>query len=91
MNSANQSYDPATDENQGVMTTMIQADEANEGVPQVERMAPHPTAQGPEPIKDEVTEPDEPVSNGVNDAMLAEEDVEAGDVNVDVDYEDGDN
>ncbi len=90
MNPINQNYDPATDENQGVMTTMIQADEANNGVSQVERMSPVQN-QGPEPIKEEVTRPDENVSNGVNKAMLAEEDVEAGDATVDVDYEDGDN
>lgn len=86
----NENYDPATDENQGVMTTMIQADEANDGVSQVERMSPVEN-QGPETVKDEVAEPDENVSSGVNDAMLAEEDVEAGDATVDVDYEEGDN
>ena len=88
MNPTNKNYDPATDENQGVMTTMIQADEANDGVSQVERMDPHPTAQGPEPIKEEV---EEGVSNGVNSDRLVEEDVEAGEATVDVDYEDGDN
>ena len=89
MTPANNEYDPATDENQGVMTTMIQADEANEGVSQVARMSPVEN-QGPEPIKDEVNESDTD-ANGVNDAMLAEEDVEAGDATVDVEYEDGDN
>ena len=90
MNPTNKNYNPATDENQGVMTTMIQSDDANDGVSQVERMSPVEN-QGPEPIKEEVAESDETVSNGVNDDMLAEEDVEAGEANVDVDYEDGDN
>jgi len=81
MNTDNESYDPATDENQGVLTTLIQADEASHGVAQVDRMDPHPTAQGPEPIKEEVN--DEEASNGVNDDMLEEEDVEAGNVDAD--------
>ena len=90
MNPTNKNYNPATDENQGVMTTMIQSDDTNDGVSQVERMSPVEN-QGPEPIKEEVAESDETVSNSVNDNMLAEEDVEAGEANVDVDYEDGDN
>ncbi len=89
MNPINQNYDPATDENQGVMTTMIQADKANDGVSQVERMSPVEN-QGPEPIKEEVNDSDTD-ANGVNNAMLEEEDVEAGNANVDVDYETGDN
>ncbi|MBC7571006.1 MAG: hypothetical protein H7319_14905 [Spirosoma sp.] len=89
MNPINQNYDPATDENQGVMTTMIQADKASDGVSQVERMSPVEN-QGPEPIKEEVNDSDTD-ANGVNNAMLEEEDVEAGNANVDVDYETGDN
>jgi len=89
MNPINQNYDPATDENQGVMTTMIQADKANDGVSQVERMSPVEN-QGPEPIKEEVNDSDTD-ANGVNNAMLEEEDVEADNANVDVDYETGDN
>lgn len=89
MNPASNTYDPATDENQGIMTTMIQADEASEGVSQVARMSPVEN-QGPEPVKEEVNESDTD-ANGVNNAVLAEEDVEAGNATVDVDYEDGDN
>lgn len=89
MNPINQNYDPATDENQGVMTTMIQADKASDGVSQVERMSPVEN-QGPEPIKEEVSDSDTD-ANGMNNAMLEEEDVEAGNANVDVDYETGDN
>ncbi len=89
MNPINQNYDPTTDENQGVMTTMIQADEASDGVSQVARMSPVEN-QGPEPIKEEVNDSDTD-ANGVNTAMLEEKDVEAGDASVDVDYETGDN
>ena len=74
MNNENKNYDPATDENQGIMTTVIQAEEANDGVSQVERMSPI-TAQGPEPEKAEVNEPGDA---SVNDDVLVEEDVEAG-------------
>ena len=72
MTNENRKYDPATDENQGVMTTVIQAQEANDGIPQVERMSPV-TAQGPEPVKEEVSEAD-----ATNNDVLAEEEVEAG-------------
>lgn len=74
MNYDPKNYDAATDENQGIMTTMIQAEEANDGVPQLERMKPV-TAQGPEPEKAEVNEPGDA---SLNDDVLAEEDVEAG-------------
>ena len=75
MNTANNiPYDPANDDNQGVAQLMAQAEEATPGVSQVERMNPV-TAQGPEPIKEEVNE--EPI-DGVNDDVLTEEAVEEG-------------
>jgi hypothetical protein len=82
MNSTNnQDYNPAEDENQGVLTKLAQGEEANEGVSQIEYMNPVYN-QGPEPIKEEVNDTDSD-SNGVNDDLMAEEDVEAGDVEVD--------
>lgn len=82
-------YNPAEDENQGVMTKLAQGEQANDGVSQLDYMNPV-TNQGPEPVKEEVeiNESDSD-ANGVNDDLLAEKDVEAG--NVDVDYEGGDN
>lgn len=70
-------YNPANDDNQGVVQVLAQAEEANSGVAQVERMNPV-TAQGPEPVKEEVNEAG---ADAVNDDMLAEEDVEAGEAN----------
>ena len=78
MNPNDNEYSPADDENQGVMTKMIQGDEANAGVSQVDRMSPV-TAQGPETEKAEINDSDTD-ANGVNDDLLAEEDVAAGDV-----------
>ena len=78
-------YTPADDENQGILQPLAQA--TNGGFSQTGGLA-IPTAQGPEPIKEEVNETDSD-TNGVNDDLLAEEDVEAG--NVDVEYEEGDN
>lgn len=76
-------YNPAEDENQGVMTKLARAEAANDGVPQVERMSPV-TNQGPEPIKEEVSDNDSDTNaNGVNNVMLAEEEVEKGDVEMD--------
>lgn len=75
MNTANNTnYDPANDDNQGVAQLMAQAEEATPGVSQVERLNPV-TAQGPEPIKEEVNDED---IDGVNDDVLAEETVEEG-------------
>lgn len=75
MNTANnKKYNPADDDNQGVTQLMAQAEEATPGVSQVERMNPA-TAQGPEPIKEEVKEED---IDGVNDDVLAEEAIEKG-------------
>ena len=72
----NQNYNPADDVNQGVVQLLAQGEEANKGVSQVERLNPV-TDQGPEPEKDEVN-PSE--IDGVNDDVLAEEEVEAGNV-----------
>lgn len=80
-------YRPEYDENQGVMTKLTESQKAGGGVAQADYMNPV-TNQGPEPVKEEVSDQTTD-SNGVNDDMLAEEDVEAG--NVDVEYEDGDN
>ncbi len=75
MNTANnKKYDPANDDNQGVAQLMAQAEEATPGVSQVERMSPV-TAQGPEPIKEEVNEED---TDGVEDDDLVAETVEEG-------------
>lgn len=83
MNPDNNEYEPAEDENQGVMTKLAQGQEANAGVSQIEYMNPV-TNQGPEPIKEEVNESDVE-ANGVNDDLLAEEEVEDGDVEADND------
>ncbi|GAB3223013.1 hypothetical protein [Spirosoma arcticum] len=81
----NNDYNPAEDENQGVITKLAQGEEANNGVSQIEYMNPV-FNQGPEPVKEEVNARDDgPLggeTNGVNDDMLAEEDVENGDVEV---------
>ena len=75
MNTANnKKYDPANDDNQGVVQLMAQAEEATPGVSQVERMNPV-TAQGPEPVKEEVN--DEAI-DGVNNDVLAEGTIEEG-------------
>ena len=76
MNNTEQ-YNPANDDNQGVVQVLAQAEETNSGVPQVERMSPI-TAQGPEPVKEEVNEDG---ADAVNNDILAEEDVEAGEAN----------
>ncbi|WP_018620181.1 hypothetical protein [Spirosoma luteum] len=82
MNTAsNKNYDPANDDNQGVVQLMAQAEVATPGVSQVERMNPV-TAQGPEPIKEEVNDEER---DGVNDDVLAEgavEESEADEKNV---------
>lgn len=70
----NTNYNPADDDNQGVVQLLAQGEEANQGVPQIEYMNPV-TAQGPEPEKDEVN-PSE--VDGLNDDVLAEEEIEAG-------------
>ncbi len=67
-------YDPANDDNQGVAQLMAQAEDATPGISQVERMSPV-TAQGPEPIKEEVQEEE---MDEINDDGIAEETVEKG-------------
>ncbi|RYF46670.1 MAG: hypothetical protein EOO39_49435 [Cytophagaceae bacterium] len=71
-------YDPADDENQGIMTKMIQGENVGGGVAQTEYLNPV-VNQGPEPEKEEVNESDTE-ANGINDDMLAEEDVEEGEI-----------
>lgn len=83
MNQNDNEYNPAEDENQGVMTKMVQDEDANAGVSQVDRMSPV-TAQGPESQKAEVNESDAE-ANGANDDLLAEEAVEAGNIEVEGD------
>lgn len=75
-------YNPTEDENQGVITKLTQGQAANTGVAQAEYMNPV-TNQGPEPVKEEANDESMSGSNGVNDDLLAEEDVEAGDVEAD--------
>lgn len=83
MNPNNTDYNPAEDENQGVMTKLAQGEEANNGVSQVAYMSPV-TNQGPEPEKEEVNDSDVD-ANGVNDDVLTEEEIEDGAVDVDID------
>ncbi len=78
MNPNDNEYNPADDENQGIITKMVQGDEANTGVSQIDYLSPM-TAQGPESQKAEVNESDTG-ANGANDDLLAEEAVEAGDI-----------
>jgi len=79
--SDNNDYNPAEDENQGVITKLAQTKESGSGVSQVAYMNPV-TNQGPEPVKEEVNDSDTE-ANGVNDDMMTEEDVENGDVQMD--------
>lgn len=82
MNPVNKNeYNPADDDNQGVAQLLAQGEEASPGVAQVEHMSPV-TAQGPEPIKEEVNDSDTP-DTGINDDELAEEDVANSDVEID--------
>lgn len=79
MNSNNTTtYNPVDDENQGIMTTMVQGENAGGGIAQTAFLDPI-VNQGPEPEKEEVNESDTE-SNGINDDMLAEEDVEDGEI-----------
>lgn len=71
-------YNPVDDENQGVAGSMMRAEKATYGVPQTDYMGPV-TNQGPEPEKAEVNDSDSE-ANGINDDVLAEEEVEAGSV-----------
>ena len=71
-------YDPTNDENQGIMTKMVQGENASGGVAQLASLNPV-VNQGPEPEKEEVNESDTE-ANGLNDDLLAEEDVEDGEI-----------
>ncbi|WP_338870178.1 hypothetical protein WBJ53_22070 [Spirosoma sp. SC4-14] len=70
----NKNYNPADDDNQGVVQLLAQSEEANAGIPQANYMNPA-RMQGPEPEKAEVDGID---SVGINDDLLAEETVEEG-------------
>jgi osmotically-inducible protein OsmY len=72
-------YNPADDDNQGVAQLLAQGEEANPGVAQVEHMSPV-TAQGPEPIKEEVN--DDNSDTSLNDDELVEEEVENKNVEI---------
>ncbi len=74
--SENKTYNPAEDENQGVITKLTQGDQAGAGTSQAEHMS-SVVASGPESEKAEVNESD---AEGVNNDMLAQEDVENGEV-----------
>ncbi|MBD2752315.1 hypothetical protein [Spirosoma validum] len=73
--SDNNAYNPADDDNQGVVQLMAQGQEASPGVSQYERINPV-KASGPEPEKAEVNENTD--DEGLNDDITAEEDVENG-------------
>lgn len=77
MNS-NTIYNPADDENQGVMTKMIQGETANGGVPQAPYHNPI-VNQGPEPEKDEVNDSDEDTS-GIDENKTIQQQVADGDI-----------
>lgn len=76
MSTNNTPYTPADDENQGIMTKLMQGDAASGGVAQADYMSPI-TNQGPEPEKAEVNETGTD-AGGVNDDLLTEEAVEDG-------------
>ncbi len=77
----NNDYNPADDDNQGVVQLMAQGEKAGAGAAQIEYMNPV-TASGPEPEKAEVNDQDTEVV-GTNDDVLAEEEVENGEVELD--------
>lgn len=77
MNTDNNTYNPADDDNQGVVQVLAQSEASNTGVPQDSPLRAI-TASGPEPEKAEVADPDG--DSGINDDLLAEETVEKGEV-----------
>ncbi|WP_080055270.1 hypothetical protein [Spirosoma aerolatum] len=79
MNTDNNTYNPADDDNQGVVQVLAQSEASNTGIPQNGPLSPI-TASGPEPEKAEVADLDS--DSGVNDDLLAEETVEEGDVEI---------
>lgn len=70
-------YNPADDDNQGVVQLMAQGELASPGIPQDGGLDPV-KAQGPEPEKAEVNDSDTD-ANGVSADLLVEEAVEEGD------------
>ncbi|GAB4034804.1 hypothetical protein [Spirosoma gilvum] len=80
MNTDNNTYTPADDDNQGVVQVLAQSEASNTGVPQNSPLSPM-NASGPEPEKAEVADSDG--DSGINDDVLAEETVEDGDVEMD--------
>lgn len=73
-----ENYDPAEDDNQGVVQLLAQSEDSTAGVAQADYMNPV-TASGPEPEKEEVNLSDVDAS-GVNDDLLEEEAVEQGEI-----------
>ncbi|AUD07247.1 hypothetical protein CWM47_09635 [Spirosoma pollinicola] len=73
-----ETYDPANDENQGVMTKMIQGETADGGVSQAPYHNPI-VNQGPEPEKDEVNDSDEDAS-GIDENKTIQQQVADGDI-----------
>ena len=86
MNPNDNNYNPAEDDNQGVAQLLSRSQKASGGIPQEGGINPV-LAQGPEAEKEEVNNDSDTDSNGVNDNLLAEEDVENGDVQMDNDDE----
>jgi hypothetical protein len=74
----NENYDPAEDDNQGVVQLLAQSEESTAGVAQADYMNPV-TASGPEPEKEEVN-PSDVDTSGVNGDLLEEEAVEQGEI-----------
>lgn len=79
-------YNPAEDDNQGVAQLLSQAQESNDGVPQAGGINPI-SAQGPEPVKEEVNNDSDTDANSVSDNLLDLKDVENGGVQTDDDDE----
>lgn len=73
-NSENETYNPADDDNQGVVQLMAQGQIAVPGVSQNDGINPV-KAQGPEPEKEEVNETGTN-AEAINDDILTEEEVE---------------
>ena len=79
-------YNPAEDDNQGVAQLLSQAQASNDGVPKTGGINPI-SAQGPEPVKEEVNNDSDTDANSVSDNLLDLKDVENGGVQTDDDDE----
>ncbi|WP_420149990.1 hypothetical protein [Spirosoma sp.] len=79
MESSNKAYNPANDDNQGVVQLMAQGQEASPGVSQNDFINPV-KAQGPEPEKAETIDENADIE-AINDDVLIEENVENGEAN----------